>query len=205
MLSSCILAGGESRRFGKNKALINFSGQPLIQRVVNRIENIGNETIIISNQIDHFRYLDVVIKPDRITGCGPLGGLYTGLFYANHPYVAAVACDMPFINPHLLKMEFDILLNSKADVVIPQSSKGLEPLHAIYRRQTCLPPIENALQQDNYQLIGWYDQVIVEILPPSEIHKIDPDELSFININTHDDLIKAIEIVKYFHYYDDLP
>jgi molybdopterin-guanine dinucleotide biosynthesis protein A len=110
---------------GQNKALIFFAGRPLIQRVVERVRPIASELLIISNDRTAFEFLDLPIIPDRIPGQGALSGLFTSLSASTHPFVAPVACDMPFINSALLQAELDLLLTSKADVVIPESTNGL--------------------------------------------------------------------------------
>lgn len=195
-LSVCIQAGGLSRRMGQNKALMLFAGIPMIQRVVERIQSIASEIIIISNDHTAFEFLNLPIIPDRIAGRGVLGGLYSSLSSSAHPFVAPVACDMPFINPALLQAELDLLLSSKADVVIPESPNGLEPLHAVYRRESCLPFVQEALFQEQRRLIGWFDRVNVCVMTQIEVAEFDPDKNAFININTPDDLIRAESLAR---------
>ena len=176
---------------GKNKALISFAGLPLIQRVVERVRPIAGELLIISNDRAPFEFLNLPIIPDRIPGQGALSGLYTSLSVARLPFVAPIACDMPFINPALLQAELDLLLNCKADVVIPESPDGLEPLHAVYRREACLPFVQESLIQQQRRLIGWFGQVNVRIMTATEVAEFDPGKHAFININTPDDLTWA--------------
>jgi molybdopterin-guanine dinucleotide biosynthesis protein A len=195
-LSVCIQAGGQSRRMGQNKALMPFAGKPLIQRVVERVRSIASELIIVSNDRTGFEYLNLPIIPDRIAGRGALSGLYTSLFASGHPFVALVACDMPFINPTLLQAELDLLLSSNSDVVIPESPNGLEPLHAVYRREACLPFVQEALFQEQHRLIGWFDRVNVHIMTHIEVAEFDPEYNAFININTPDDLIRAESLAR---------
>jgi len=195
-LSVCIQAGGQSRRMGQNKALMHFVGKPLIQRVVERVRSIASELIIISNDRTAFEFLNLPIIPDRIAGQGALSGLYTSLSASKHPFVAPVACDMPFINPTLLQAELDLLVTSRADVVIPESPNGLEPLHAVYRRESCLPFVQEALFQEQRRLIGWLDRVNVHIMTQLEVAEFDPDKNAFININTPDDLIWAESLAR---------
>jgi molybdopterin-guanine dinucleotide biosynthesis protein A len=190
-LSVCIQAGGQSRRMGQNKALLPFAGEPLIQRVVERVRPIASEIIIISNDLTAFEFLNLPIIPDLIAGRGALSGLYTSLSASTYPFVAPVACDMPFINPTLLQAELDLLVTGKVDVVIPESPNGLEPLHAVYRRDSCLPFVQEAIFQEQHRLIGWFNRANVRIMTLLELAEFDPDKHAFININTPEDLIWA--------------
>ncbi len=176
---------------GQNKALLPFLGMPLIQRIVERVQTIASELVIISNDRTGLEFLDLPIIPDQIPGQGALSGLYTSLFAAQHSLVVTVACDMPFINPVLLQAEAEILLNSDADAVVPESSNGLEPLHAVYRRDACLPAVKEALFLEQRRLVGWFDRVSVRVMTQKEVTLFDPDQLAFINLNTPDDLARA--------------
>jgi molybdopterin-guanine dinucleotide biosynthesis protein A len=184
MLSVCIQAGGESRRMGQNKALIPFLGKPLIQRVIERVAAIASEILIITNDPLAYEFIHLPAIADSIPGHGVLGGLYTSLLTSGQPFVASIACDMPFVSPNLLKIEYDLLLANAADVVVPESTNGLEPLHAVYRRDSCLPFVKQAIEQDERRLISWFHQVKVRILSRAEMAAVGPDEMAFININT---------------------
>ena len=189
--SICIQAGGESRRMGENKALMLFAGQTLIKRVIERVKPLTDEIIIISNDVESFQFLKLPVVPDHISGQGALSGLYTALSAAKHPYVAVVACDMPFVNPELLKAECILLINEQADVVIPQSPNGLEPLHAIYRRKTCLPFVHDALFQGKRRLIGWLEHVTVRVMSRVEVERYSPEFNAFVNLNTPEEFNEA--------------
>ncbi|HQV94359.1 MAG TPA: molybdenum cofactor guanylyltransferase, partial [Anaerolineales bacterium] len=139
MLTVCIQAGGASSRMGEDKALKPFLGRPLIQRVVERLQPIADEIIVTTNQPDDFSFLDARLFPDLKPGRGALGGLYTAIASAAHPFVAVIACDMPFASPTLIQASIRIMDDKNADVVIAKSEEGYEPLHALYRRETCLP------------------------------------------------------------------
>ncbi len=191
--SVCIQAGGQSRRMGENKALMLFAGQLLIQRVIERVRPLAAELIVISNEPDLFAFLGVPVIPDQIPGRGALSGLYTALHAARHPLVATVACDMPFVNPDLLLAELDLLISSNSDVIIPESTEGLEPLHAVYRREVCLPFVHEALFQNNHRLIGWFERVKVQVMTVAEVNGYDPDHSAFINVNTPDDFQQAVK------------
>ena len=191
MLSIVIQAGGESRRMGQDKALMPFLGRPLIQRVVGRLSPIADEMLVTTNNPDAYHFLGLRLFLDLKPGRGALGGLYTALSSARYPSVAVVACDMPFASPKLVETAGRLLLEKDVDVVIPDSGSGLEPLHAIYRRETCIPVIEAAMEADQWRLISWFSQVKVHIMLPEEVRENDPSGLAFWNLNTPEELAEA--------------
>ena len=188
MLSIAIQAGGESRRMGQDKGLASFLGQPLIARVLQRVAPIADEVLVTANSPQAYQFLDVPVFMDLVRGRGALGGLYTALSVARHSMVAVVACDMPFVNPDLLKAEFQKMLDTQADVVIPHASDGMQPFHAIYRRETCLPFVQSALEAGYWRVDAWFDQVNVYHFPEAEIRKYDPTLHCFWNVNTPEEL-----------------
>lgn len=194
MLTLAILAGGKSKRMGQDKANIPFRGEALIRRVLDRLAGLAAEIIVIAPSSHDLLSLGIRITPDRLTGRGPLGGLYTALFSASHPAVAAVACDMPFANVALLAYQRDILYSDNMDAVVPSTERGLEPLHAIYRRETCLQSVRESLDAGDQRLISWFPHVKVRILTPEETNPFDPGGLTFLNVNTPDELARAEKI-----------
>jgi molybdopterin-guanine dinucleotide biosynthesis protein A len=191
MLTVCIQAGGQSSRMGEDKALKPFLGHPLIQRVVERLSPIADEMIVTTNHPENYRFLDLRLVSDLKPGRGALGGLYTAMASASGSMVAVVACDMPFAGATLLRAASRILVEEEVDVVIPKSEEGYEPLHALYRRETCLPAIEAAIDADQWKVIAWFPQVKVRVLTPDEIKEYDPSGLAFWNVNTPEEFSNA--------------
>jgi molybdopterin-guanine dinucleotide biosynthesis protein A len=179
---------------GEDKALKPFLGRPLIQRVVDRLSPIADELIATTNRPADYSFLNLRLfsdlKPDR----GALGGLHTAIASAAHPIVAVVACDMPFASAGLLEAMGRLLVEEEADVVIARSEGGFEPLHAVYRRATCLPAIESAIDADQWKVISWFPQVKVRVLTDEELNSLDPDGLAFWNVNTPEEFAEAERI-----------
>ena len=196
MLTICVQAGGESHRMGQDKALMPFLGRPLVQRVVDRLAPIADELIVTTNRPQDYRFLSRPLFPDLKPGRGALGGLYTALSSATCEAVAVVACDMPFASAALIEAARRLLVQEESDVVIPDSGDGLEPLHAVYRRETCLPAIEAAIEADQWRLISWFPQVKVRVFQPEEIKLHDPSGLAFWNLNTPEEFAEAEERAK---------
>ena len=196
MLTIAIQAGGHSRRMGQDKALLPFLGQPMIARLIERLAPVADEILVTTNHPQDYRFLEVPLYPDLIPDRGALGGVYTALSAAKEPLVAIIACDMPFINYALLAAERDRLIETEADIVIPHTGEGLEPFHALYRRETCLPHVSAAIEAGRWRVDSWFDRVNLQTFPLAEIPRFDPQLLSFKNINTPEDLQKAIRLAE---------
>jgi molybdopterin-guanine dinucleotide biosynthesis protein A len=196
MITAAIQAGGLSTRMGQNKALMLFLGQPLIAYMVRRLKELTDELVVTTNRPEDFTFLGVPLYTDVLPGTGALGGLYTALSVAQRPYVAVVACDMPFVKPVLLRAQYHLLLEESADVMIPRTPLGLEPLHAIYRRETCLPVVREALENGERKMTGWFSSVKVRILEPAEVAVFDPEFHSFVNVNNLEEFHRAEELAR---------
>jgi molybdopterin-guanine dinucleotide biosynthesis protein A len=196
MVTLAILAGGNSERMGLNKAIIPFKGKMLVQRVIERLAGLADDVVVIAPRIQEYLSLGVRIIEDITPGCGPLGGLYTAFHETKNPAVAVVACDMPFVSENLLIYEKVILFQEEMDVVVPSSNNGLEPLHAIYRRSKCKKFAQEALRNNQLQLISWFPQVRVRVLSLDEVEPFDPDGLTFLNINTPEELERIDKIAE---------
>jgi molybdopterin-guanine dinucleotide biosynthesis protein A len=191
MLTVSIQAGGQSTRMGEDKALKPFLGRPLIERVIERLEPLADEIIITTNRPEDYGFLSLRLVPDLKPGRGALGGLYTALASANGDMVAVVACDMPFASPKLIETAGRLMVREEADVVIAETADGMQPLHAVYRRQACVPAIEAAIAADKWKVISWFPQVKVRTLTPEEVKAIDPSGLCFWNLNTPEEFAEA--------------
>jgi len=206
MLTVVIQAGGQSSRMGEDKALKSFLGRPLIQRVIDRVSSIADEIIVTTNRPAEYEFLNLRLISDLKPGRGALGGLYTAIESATFPLVAVVACDMPFASPMFFEGALSLMVEEAADVVIARaapraervgkSDEGYEPLHALYRREACLPAIESAIAADQWKVISWFPQVKVRVLTSDEVRSFDPSGLCFWNLNTPEEFIKAEETFK---------
>ncbi len=194
MLTVCIQAGGQSSRMGEDKALKPFLERPLIQRVVDRLLPIADELIVTTNRPEAYAFLGLRLFPDVKPGRGALGGLYTAIASAAHPMVAVVACDMPFASAALMEAATKLMEDEHVDVVIAKGVEGYEPLHAVYRRETCLPAIEDSIEADQWKVIVWFPQVKVRVLTAEEIKSADPEGLAFWNVNTPEEFAEAERI-----------
>lgn len=191
-----ILAGGTSRRMdGRNKAFLELDGQPLIEIVIERVAQVCAEVLVAAGDAAPYAGLGVPVVADRFPGVGVLGGLHAGLEAAAYDLALAVGCDMPFLNPDLLRAfarwaeGFDaVVLRYESPLSSPPQAGGIEgryiePLHAAYRR-TCLPAMETAIRAGERRIASFFPHVRVRYVTPAEIGPIDSDLRSFRNVNT---------------------
>ncbi len=176
-----ILAGGAGRRIGRNKAFLELDGRPLIEIVIERLTQVCTEVLIVAGDVRPYAGLSVPLVEDRFRGIGVLGGLHAGLEAAAYPLVLAVGCDMPFLNPDLLRA-FLVWIEG-FDVAMLRRGEHVEPLHAAYRR-ACLPAIEAAIHTGERRIIAFFPHVRVRCITPAEVSVLDPDLRSFRNVNT---------------------
>ncbi len=185
MHSVLILAGGQSRRMGRNKAFLDWNGRPLIADLVERFRAVSDDVIVIAPDPEPFRGLPARLVPDPSPPVGPLGGLWSGLLSARYEWAFAMACDMPLADPRVARWLFD--QRAGADAVVPVDEQGRpEPLHALYRA-SCLNAIASAMAAGQRALMAFYSAVRVRYLPPSAWRAIDPEGRSWRNINTPED------------------
>jgi molybdopterin-guanine dinucleotide biosynthesis protein A len=189
MVSAAILAGGLSSRMGINKALAEVGGKPIIERILERIQGIAGEIVVIANDTHTYSYLGLPVHPDSVPGKGPLGGLYTAVSRTQGSHTLVVSCDQPFLNPDLLRYLVD--LRAHYDVVIPLNWEDYpQSMHAVYGK-ACQEPIRRQIEADRLKVIGFFPAVRVREVRGPEIDRFDPERLSFVNVNTPEDLAEA--------------
>jgi FdhD protein len=180
-VTGVILAGGASSRMKSNKALLPVSGGRFIEVIHRQMRALFSEVLLVTNTPEQYAFLGSPMVPDRFPGQGPLAGIHAALLAARTPRIMVVACDMPHLNEPLIRHL--ATLPTLADVVIPESEHGLEPLHALYAT-SCLPAIASTLTAGRKRIVSFFDDVQVARVPFAEITAIDPAGQGFLNINT---------------------
>lgn len=184
MLTGAILAGGRSRRFGSNKALISVGGARLIDRVIDSIQTICDPILLIANDLKPYYDVRAALVKDVIPHQGPLGAIYTALLFSPHEWVFVKATDMPYINLNVARKMYELTAN--CDGVAPVLDGRYEPLFALYSRR-CLPAIAEILQSKERKVTSFYRKVKIRALQEAEWRAIDEEGRSFLNINTLED------------------
>ncbi len=189
-ISGVILAGGRSRRYGRNKALVKIDGVPLIERVIKVMRSVFQNLILVTNTPDEYSYLKIPMYEDLIKGLGPLGGIFTGLSVISDDAGFFVACDMPSLNRELIC--YMVEKRKRFDAVIPRVSWKMETLHAIYSK-VCLPQIRRLIDLHEYQVFRFFSEVSIRYIDEDELRSVDPELRSFFNINSPQEVVNYKE------------
>jgi molybdenum cofactor guanylyltransferase len=175
-LSGVIIAGGQSSRLGFNKALLQFQGKPVIERMLETLAPIVSSIKIIANNPPDYHSLNIETAPDLRPGCGPLSGIHSALSLSNTEYVLIVSCDLPLLTADTLR---PLLLEYPGYDITMFKHKLFEPLCAIYRR-SCLPALEELIDHGEYRIIDLFPTLNTRII------RIEQRE-AFQSINTKED------------------
>jgi molybdopterin-guanine dinucleotide biosynthesis protein A len=189
-VTGILLAGGKSRRMGEDKRFLLIGERSLFDRSLSVLRSLFQDVLIVIAQDSSPLKAGVPVLHDLVPDCGSMGGLYTGLRKASTEHVFVVACDMPFLNPEVIR--YMVRLKSDADIVMPRLENGLQPTHALYSRR-CLPVVEEMVRSRRVKIqdIVSHPSLRVRIITESELCEIDPAGRSFLNVNTPLDLESA--------------
>ncbi len=185
-----VLAGGASRRMGRDKAFLELDGRPLIEIVVERMAQVCAEVLVVAGDTRPYIGLGVPTVVDRFRGMGVLGGLHAGLEAASHELTLAVGCDMPFLDPDLLRAFAGWSEGYDVAMLRHGNQNHVEPLHAAYRR-ACIPALEAVLRAGQRRIVSFFPYVHVRYVTPEEVAPYDPDRRSFRNLNTPEEWAAA--------------
>jgi molybdopterin-guanine dinucleotide biosynthesis protein A len=197
-----VLAGGRSTRMGRSKAQLLIAGEPLLARVVRRVRLALAEVIVVGPTELQPLVPGVSIMQEVVPGLGPLAGVAAALGAIRTPWACAVACDMPFVQPALVRALADVArANPDADVVALRTEHGTEYLHAVYAR-SCLPYMSAQLEDGNRSLKCLFAALRVLEVHQRDVTASDPDGLSAFNANSLEEWASALVLADQ---YPDFP
>ncbi len=173
---------------GRPKAWLPFDDEPLISHVVRVLRHEFDDVVVVSAPAQELPALPARAVVDEVAYQGPVGGIYYGLRAVVQEICFVTACDVPFLNVALIQS----LLSRSADfdVVVPVWLERLQPLHAVYRKNI-LPVLGQQLEEKKLRPAFLYDKVRTDIVAEAEVRRVDPEGLSFFNVNTPDDYQQA--------------
>jgi molybdenum cofactor guanylyltransferase len=180
-----ILAGGRSRRMGRNKSFVSVQGKPMIEHILESLTPLNVPKIIITNSAYDYRQYHLPLFADVIPDQGALGGIYTALYHSATPYALCVACDMPFLNIQVI--QHILSLRETHDAVAVCINNVWQPFPAVYHKNLA-PSLREAIDSRRLQMQKILNQMAIYPVVPEDIQHIDPDLRSFTNINTPTEL-----------------
>ena len=188
-LSAVILAGGDSKRMGTNKAFLRLEDSNLIDLVFNRVNSLFAETIVVSDRLEELAYLPAKFTRDLFTGVekSALRGIHAGLTVSSYPASFVIGCDMPFFSLSLINYMSRFAI--QYDVVVPRHGEHFQPLFAFYNKTT-LDLILERLKENKLKISDLYRSLRIKDIVEDTIKEFDPHFFSFNNINTRDDYYK---------------
>lgn len=188
-MNAILLAGGESSRFGSNKAFAEINNQLMVEKIVKKLNNyFANIYLVVQNK-DNYSFLeeDVIIVEDLIPGIGPLGGLYTGLKFSDQEKNYLTACDMPFLEANYISYLKNY--TNEYDVLVGKYKGYFEPFASVYDKKV-IKVIEKKLNLGKRKITDFYDDINLEIISEKRIKKLADPEKIYFNINYKSDLEK---------------
>lgn len=184
-----VLAGGVSSRMGVDKGLLTLGGAPLVVRTARLIESLVYQVTVIG-PIEKYGDMQFRVVPDRDFGAsvatgrskGPLFGIATALANSISTWNLIVGCDLPYLTREWVAWFLERAARSNAQVVVPQTAKGLEPLAAVYRKD-CFPAVERSLTSGVRRVTEALRGVMLDVVPEEEWAALDPSGIVLKNMN----------------------
>ena len=197
-LGGVILAGGTSRRLGRDKASEVLLGRTLLERTAERLVPLVDEIIVVRRAGQSIPELDlpvpVVVVEDAYPDTGPLGGIFTGLRAASSERCLVVACDMPLLQASLLR--YLAACATGHDGAVPVNKERFpEPICAVYGKR-CLPAMERRLREGLYKITAFFGLVDINLIPFADWQPHDPGALSLVNANTEEALGRVAGVIE---------
>ena len=185
-MAGIVLAGGKSTRMGTDKALLNLEGRTFLDTVIARIREVSEPIYVVTSPGRTYRLPKMVqVVHDIVADAGPLGGIVTGLMAAGPGHHLVVACDMPFVDPRVLRLLLQLVAGH--DAAVPIRNGRPEPTCAAYSH-SALPHLHTLLDAQEWALHRALRGLDVVQVPEERLRAVDPELRSLANINTPDDL-----------------
>lgn len=187
-----LLSGGLNRRMGgRNKALIDLGGRSFVERILTALQGCFNELLLVTRQPEIYSNLPLRIVEDIFSIRTPLSGIHSGLMNMTTNYGFVTSCDTPLLKEDLVRVLIGEI-DTGFDIVVPASGSYFQPLCAVYSKR-CLPVVENQLRRGEVKTDRIYEELKVKRVSYDLLKVVDPDLLSFFNVNTPEDLETVVK------------
>ena len=187
-----ILAGGASSRFGSNKALACWKGEEkLVERVCGVMQSLFAQNVVVVKDIPRFSFLEklgVVLSQDLFAETHSLGGLCSGLDCAPTERAFVCGCDMPHLQPALVRALWEA--SAGYDAVVPVWQGRLQPLCGVYSK-SCLGVLRSMARERRFKIQELFGIVRTRFFQEEEVRAHDARGLSFCDVDTQEDFLKA--------------
>lgn len=188
--SAVIVAGGlNSRMGGQNKAFLKIGEKTILSRTLDALQELFDEIVLVTRNPQEYSDYPVSIATDIYEDRSSLTGIHSGLYHAKNSFVFVAPCDAPFLQVGFIKFLMGTI-EPEDDVVIPYHGGHYEPLCAVYSKR-CIPKIESQLADKNYRIYDFFESVRLKKISIEQIKTVDPQMLSFFNVNTPDALARS--------------
>lgn len=189
-----ILSGGLNTRMGqRNKAFLQLGGYRFVDRVIVTLKALFSEVILVTKEVSLYEGWDLKIVKDIFDVHSPLAGIHAGLVNTAADYAFCIGCDTPFLKNAVIELLMNEL-EPGVDIIVPVSGSYFQPLCAVYS-QNCKAIIEKQLRVGNLKVDQFFNNVVVKKIPYEKFQTVDPDLLSFFNVNTPEDFKQAEKLL----------
>jgi molybdopterin-guanine dinucleotide biosynthesis protein A len=185
-----VLAGGESRRMGRDKALLPWGGTTLLGHALDRLRQVCGEVAILAGAEPRYADQGARVVMDTVRDAGPLAGLLAALDDAHTEVVLMLAVDLPSVPPALLAFLLELAGRAEVDVVAPVVGLRPQPLCAAYRR-SCTPAVRHHLAEGHLKMTRFWEDVRVRAVPEEELAPFGQPEALLRNLNSAQDYAAA--------------
>jgi molybdopterin-guanine dinucleotide biosynthesis protein A len=193
-LSGFVLAGGESRRMGTPKPLLELGGETLLERQIRLLRRVCPRVAVVGAP-PGLPAVGAHVFADELPGRGPLGGIYTGLKHSRTEYNFFLGGDLPFMEARFLRFLACLAVREQADVTVPQTSdRRLQPLAAVYRRRA-LGAVRTRLEAGENKTSDFFHRVRCRVVSWREIARAGFLPRVFVNMNAAADYEAARRIL----------
>jgi molybdopterin-guanine dinucleotide biosynthesis protein A len=193
-----VLTGGGSKRFGRDKSLVEIGNQPLLERLCSVLRGVTHSVRIVGSP-ESYGGFGGAVTSDRWPGEGPLGGIITALLAGakdgGPEWNIIIGCDMPFLTCEWLTYLAQRAQASEADVVVPKSAHGLEPLCACWRTSAGAR-LQLAFESGVRKVTEGMKHLSMEVLDEADWKRFDSADRLFWNMNTLSDYEEAKRILE---------
>ena len=191
-VTGAILAGGDSRRWGRDKVTLRLDGQPLARWVAEALRPAVADLWLVTNHPQAHLALDLPLVTDLVPHQGPVGGLATALFYSRTPWVLLASADTPFLAPELAMALAEAAKQLSRPALVCESEWGLEPFPGLYAARL-LPRVQEFLPK-NRSFMDFLERVRPQVWGPKIWRTYDPSGASFFNLNQPEDLARLEDL-----------